>query len=454
MSNTSLRAHLHGMLVLVVVSASPNLYATGADKMPDETADANASSVVETLPDESPGAEAPSDMEPLPDESGEAEALVPVEPVTDEPAETLSGIRYREAITELESAQGAYAAPMSETLLGLGIALQRDENHSEAIRAFRRGIHLARINDGLYTPGQIPMLQREIASHLALGQYADADERQAYLYRVQMRSQAAGITRAQAFMQQAQWQYTAYRLALDGQAYARVMSMWDLYRLALTDIMGREGETSPMLLQPLEGMLLAQYLIADYDLQSLNASSSSPDSFSMQNQQNRFNAYRAQSYKRGQAVIQAIYDIQRQRHGDHSMETATSRAMLGDWMLWHGEREAAMKAYREAVAELTPREDAEVSLAELFGEPAELPAIEGASRLPMTVAPEDANLQLQFGVDKRGKVVELERVDENELNEAAANRVMRALRRTQFRPRLAMGEPQDTETVTRAYEIQ
>ena len=297
------------------------------------------------------------------------------------------------------------------------------------------------------------MLQREIASHLALGQYAEADERQAYLYRVQMRSQEAGITRARAFMQQAQWQYTAYRLALDGQAFARVMSMWDLYRLALTDIMSREGDTSAMLLEPLEGMLLAQYLIADFDMQSLNNAGGSADGFSLQHQQNRFSAYRAQSYKRGRAVIQAIYDIQKAQHGDHSLETARSRAMLGDWMLWHGERDAAMKAYREAVAELTPREDAEVSLLSLFGEPEELPSIEGASQLPEPVDPEQANLRLQFGVDSRGKVVDLERIDENELNDAMANRVMRQLRRTQFRPRLAMGEPQDTETVTRAYEI-
>ncbi len=417
MSRTLLQGRLRGVLLSIALAAAQGFAATGQDDSPGQSARAET-------------------------------------PAHDETVAAIGGSRYREAITELESSQGAYAAPMSETLLGLGIALQSEDNHREAIRAFKRGIHLSRINDGLYTPGQIPMLQREIASHLALGQYAEADERQAYLYRVQMRSQPAGITRAQAFIQQAQWQYTAYRLALDGQAYARVMSMWDLYRLALTDIMGREGNSSSLLLEPLEGMLLAQYLIADYDAQSLNSSASNADGFPMQNQQNRFNAYRAQSYKRGQAVIQAIYDIQKAQHGDHSPETATSRAMLGDWMLWHGERESAMKAYREAVAELTPREDAEVSLAALFGEPVELPDIEGARQLPAPAKPEEANLQLQFRVDKRGKVVDLERVDENELNEAAANRIMRKLRKTQFRPRLAMGEPQDTEAVTRAYEIQ
>lgn len=360
---------------------------------------------------------------------------------------------YQRSITMLESSQGAYAAQLPESLLSLGIALQRSENHQEAVTVFRRGVHLARINDGLHSVSQIPMLQREIASHLALGQYAEADERQAYLYRVQMRSQEAGTDRAQAFIQQAQWQLTAYQLDLESQGYARIMSMWDLYRLALNDIIDQEGPTSPLLLEPLEGMLVAQYLIADYDITS-SGYSGNPDSFSMQHQRNRFNAYRAQSYKRGQAVIQAIYDIQKAEHGSHSRETAQSKILLGDWLLWHGERSAAFNAYRDAVVELTPRDDAEAILASLFDEPVELPTLAGVSKLPPAAKNERANLMLQFSVNARGRVVDLERVDEGEVSDAKANRIMRTLRRTQFRPKLAMGEPQDTQTVVRAYEVQ
>lgn len=127
--------------------------------------------------------------------------------------------------------------------------------------------------------------------------------------------------------------------------------------------------------------------------------------------------------------------------------------MLGDWVFWFGDREAAMNAYSEAIAELVARGDAELELASMFDEPVELPNLEGARQLPPTAEPERANLLLEFGVNQRGKVYDLERVDESELNDAKANRIMRSLRKTQFRPRLAMGEPQDTETVTRAYEI-
>ncbi|MEP5567155.1 MAG: hypothetical protein ABJN62_04915 [Halioglobus sp.] len=364
--------------------------------------------------------------------------------------EAISSDDYERAIADLESAQGAYASQLPEYLLSLGLSLQKSGNHQAAISAFKRGVHLARINDGLYSAQQIPLLQREMASHMALGQYAEADERQLYLYRVQMRSMESGITRAQAFIQQAQWQHNAFSLALDGQGYARLMSMWDLYRLALNDIVDRQGATSQLLKEPLEGMLLSQYLIASYDVQGINGAG---DNFSMQNQLNRFNAYRAQSYQKGQAVIRAIYDVEAANHGINSQGTIEAKVMLGDWVFWFGKREPAINAYAEAIAELVARGDAESDIALLFDTPVELPNFDGARHLPQVAENERANLLLTFGVDERGKVYNLERVDDNDLNESKAIRLMRNLRRTQFRPRLAMGEPQNTETVTRAYEI-
>ena len=363
------------------------------------------------------------------------------------------GDSYRQAITDLESAQGAYATQLPEQLLGLGLSLQNAGQHEEAVRVFKRGVHLARVNDGLYSAQQIPMLQREIASHIALGQFAEADDRQHYLYRVQMRSMEGGMHRAQAFMQQAQWQHSAYRLALDGQGFARLMSMWDLYRLALNDIVERQGETSSELIKPLEGMLLAQYLIAAYDLDDI-ASQNSPDNFSMQNQMNRFYAYRSQGYQKGRAVIQAIYDVEQKNHGENSEQTAGAHILMGDWMLWHGQSETALNAYRNAIAELVARGDAEQEIDAIFGQPVALPNYDGARHLPQIVPAEQANLLVEFDVNKQGKVLNLERVDESDLDKGKANRILRSLRKTRFRPRLAMGEPQDTEKVTRAYEIQ
>ena len=139
---------------------------------------------------------------------------------------------YQNAIEEIESSQGAYAGGLSESLYSLALSLQSQGRHAEAIKLFRRGVHLTRINEGLYCPQQIPLLQGEIASHIAAQNYALADERQHYLYRVQMRSLGSGDALTDALMQQAKWQYNAYQLDQGPQAYTHLMAMRDLYQQA------------------------------------------------------------------------------------------------------------------------------------------------------------------------------------------------------------------------------
>ena len=356
-----------------------------------------------------------------------------------------------DAISRLESDQGAYAAGLPEQLLSLGLNLQRQGRHSEAVGVFKRGVHLARINGGLYCQEQLPLLESEIASHLALGQYAEADERQRYMYRVQVRSLNSGRPRTLAFMQQANWQFNAYRLGVGEQEFGRLMSMWDLYRLALNDIATREGDTSLNLLPPLHGMLQAQYLISSYSGESSSNGFSYGESYVDQQQQNRFNAFRTQSYKKGRAVILAIYDIERAHHGADSVEAAESLVMLGDWLLWHEERDAAQQAYADAFAELVKRDDAQEHIARIFGEPAALPDVDGIRPLPTAVSGGD--IVLEFGVTREGRVVDLERIDDNDVSEGKANRLMRTLRKTRFRPRFETGEAVGTDNIVRAYNI-
>ncbi len=362
------------------------------------------------------------------------------------------GEDFRRAIRSLESSQGAYASQLSEYLGSLGLNLQRRGEHREAVEAFKRGVHLARVNDGLYSVQQIPLLEREIASHVALGEYTVADERQAYLYRVQMHNFNAGSDRARAFAQQADWQYKAFRLGLDKDSYNRLISMWDLNNLALNDIVEKEGQTSPRLVAPLRGMLQAQYLISDYNIDEVYYAMNSSEAMTTQPSMNRFNLYRSQSFRKGESVAQAIYDIQASNYGADSPEAAEARALRGDWMLFHGQRQAAQEAYQQAVGELAGRADAEAQRETLFGQAVELPDDDTVRNLPPAIEPRDGVLVVQFSVSATGRVGDLERLDKSQLNDGDANRIMRTLRHTRFRPRLDESGPVDSEVV-RAYAI-
>ena len=397
-------------------------------------------------------------VERAPAESGSAGPeggldLRDAEPPPDGPvvSQSILSQPFLDAIHRLEGDDGAYAEGLSEHLLGLGLTLQRQGRHGEALNAFKRGVHLARINHGLYSAEQIPLLKAEIASHLALGDLSVADERQQYLYRVQVRSLDRGEVMARALMQQAHWQYSAYRLGVGGPGFMRLMNMWDLYRLALNDIVSREGESSSDLLPPLHGMLRTQYLITSYRGEEQSSGFSAGESYVGSVEYNRFNAYRNDSYDKGRAVIQAIHDIGQE--AEDPVAAAESLIMLGDWFLWNDKRQSAMQAYQDAMAELATLKDAQQEMERLLGEPVALPSLEGLNPLPRSVEPDAADILLEFGVTSAGRVSDLERIDDNEEYDGVANRLMRLLRKTPFRPRFHAGEPVTTEKIVRAYAV-
>jgi hypothetical protein len=357
---------------------------------------------------------------------------------------------YRREIAELELSGGAYSPALTEPLLELGTALQRAGLHEEAVRVLRRSLHLARINDGLYSQAQLAMLEAEIRSHIALGQFSEADERHRYLYRVQQRT-LDSPRRGLALMRQARWQRRAYDLALDEDGFGRLQNMWNLYRMALADLAEHQGEASVQLMAPLYGMLEAQYLLSSHS-QDNRPDVYGREAFRNSMEDGRFHAYRSQSYKQGNAVLQAMLDLQRVQPDAGPEGPAHALILQGDWHLWHGKLDEAMETYRAAMEELAALDDAQARTQRLLGTPQPLPALANLRPLPAPLETGDGDLLIEFGVDAFGKVQDLRRLDEQAANDAAANRLLRKLRRTRFRPRFVDGQAVATTEILWRYD--
>ncbi|TCO74665.1 hypothetical protein [Chromatocurvus halotolerans] len=375
----------------------------------------------------------------------------PEEPGTLQTNRTQAISRYRDVITRLEDEGGAYNPALTEPLLELGMALQQSGMHAEAIDLLKRGVHLARINNGLYSEIQLALLESEIKSHLALGQFEEADDRHRYLYRVQQRT-LTDAGRGFAFMQQAKWQRRAYELELDENGFNRLINMWNLHRMALTEFAEADGDGSPTLLPPLHGMLRAQYLMSG-SMGENSAGRFQRAGFRIRgDDEGRLYAYRGQSYKQGDSVIRAIFDVRAAQADSTPLARAEVLAMMGDWRLWHGRYTEALDAYAEAIIELASVDGAEEGLQTLFGAPVALPALEGIRPLPEPASPDTADLLLEFTVDERGRVRDLTRLDDSEASVGIVNRIMRTLRATPFRPRFDTGEPVATTGIQWAYD--
>ena len=161
---------------------------------------------------------------------------------------------------------GAYDPRRQESLWNTAIELQAQGRHEEAIPVLKQATHLSRINEGLNAASQLPYLRAEIQSYRALDELALADERNAYLSRIERQALLSGPEKIDALLRQAEWhQYALLEDIDDDEAIqARMGKAWNFYRRALNESVATYGENSADLLPALHGMVRAQYLLAGH----------------------------------------------------------------------------------------------------------------------------------------------------------------------------------------------
>jgi len=255
---------------------------------------------------------------------------------------------YRGYIESMETNAGAFAPGLTEQLLGLGLNLQALDRHAEAAKVLKRGVHVSRVQSGLYAADQIPLLRAEIRSLIALGRFDEVDEHQRYLARVESEALTGTPASIAALIDQGEWAEQAWDLRLgDQEAHPEHLARsWEYYRLAYNQSTQLYGERSLELVKPLEGMLRLQYRFAD--LQRENASNSPFDG----------SGYRQTSalggaYRRGEAVLSTIFGL-KMVNGSSAGEQARDLTRLGDWARWMGRRSDSRSYYDKAWRRLTP----------------------------------------------------------------------------------------------------
>ena len=255
---------------------------------------------------------------------------------------------YRSYIESMETSGGAFAPGLTEQLLGLGLNLQALDRHAEAAKVLKRGVHVSRVQSGLYAADQIPLLRAEIRSLIALGMFDDVDEHQRYLARVESEALTGTPASIAALIDQGEWAEQAWDLRLGDQEAQpeHLARSWEYYRLAYNQSTQLYGERSLELLKPLEGMLRLQYRFAD--LQRENASNRPSDGASY-----RQTSALGGAYRRGEAVLSTIFGL-KFMNGSSAGEQARDLTRLGDWARWMGRRSDSRSYYDKAWRRITP----------------------------------------------------------------------------------------------------
>ena len=255
---------------------------------------------------------------------------------------------YRQYIESMEESAGAFAPGLTEQLLGLGLNLQALDRHAEAAAVLKRGVHVSRVQSGLYAADQIPLLKAEIRSLIALNQFDAVDERQRYLARVESEALEGTPASIAALLDQGAWAEQAWELRLGEQEAhpEHLARSWEYYRLAYNQSVQLYGSQSMALLAPLEGMLRLQYRFAGMQRASTTGSTFDSSSF-------RQTSAMGGVYRRGEAVLMAIQSLKR-ANAVPAGEEAYDLARLGDWARWMGRRSDARRYYDQAWQRITP----------------------------------------------------------------------------------------------------
>jgi tetratricopeptide (TPR) repeat protein len=93
---------------------------------------------------------------------------------------------YEQRINQLEAAHGVFDISILPELIGMGVYFQEQQNHQQATDAFQRALYIIRVNDGLYSTRQLPLLDFLIESNSARGEWkqvADNYDMMHWLYR-------------------------------------------------------------------------------------------------------------------------------------------------------------------------------------------------------------------------------------------------------------------------------
>ena len=195
--------------------------------------------------------------------SASAQALqlsrqMPADAVAASTPESLSS--YQQAIEQLEYDHGVYDSRLIEALQGLGAQLLLADDPLAAREVYSRALQISRINDGLYSETQVPIIERIIDIDLDLENWDAVDRQYAYLENLFGKLYTTDDPRLEKSLRKlVAWHLDASNVNLEGKRLDHLRSLNRLYKLRLAVTLNTLGPDDPMSQFLTRRVALSQY---------------------------------------------------------------------------------------------------------------------------------------------------------------------------------------------------
>ena len=372
-------------------------------------------------------------------------------------AASANEVAQQQRLDEIEQMLGPYSDALAEPLAGLGRSYHNRGELAKALATYRRALQVVRINDGLYSERQTPILRALLDIHRSSGDLQALDARYDYFFRLYGNGQPPYTElRMRAALAYLRWQREALRLHVDADPARRLLNLYrlneDLLESVALDAEADRRWRSELTLSQVRNL----YLLSDrYEprLEELGTPPASPlaaqDWQEEDFYQRRLENLHRGSLSRGAALLRQAIDAG-PGAGD-GLEKAALYLELGDWYQWHGRFSSAGEHYAMVVSLLEKAGRPDL-LQTWLGEPVELPD-NGAFWQPRESdrAETAMRLGLQFDVSERGRAGNFVVLEADPERQRLTARLQRKLAGIRFRPRWVNGSPEAVSKLRRDY---
>jgi hypothetical protein len=389
---------------------------------------------------------------------------------------------YENQLSELQISGGPFSPDLFQVLLDLGTQHQQIGDHETAIEIFDRAEYISRINDGLDNPNQFASFEKTIESHLAMGDLANANQKQRYLLSLgEQNFGASNLTSLPILVSIAEQNMLRFNQVISRprepvydfrfgsnnspagfgsggrrrsllnskeRVFGNLSIAQQNYYRAIGTLLYNKKFFDPQLLKLeyslLETLFMAAYRSAildesDYYLSERSKSTGSLVSFS-RNSRHSFNYYEGKNvFERMQVYIANNPDADTLQLVDTIME-------YGDWNLLFNKGTSARRKYAEAWQLMQDLGVGNETLESIYRPqiPVHLPRFTAKpnTREKFSISPEteleyEGYVDIAFTISKYGRTKQVEILNsEGEITRQIESRLRRFIRNSPFRPRL------------------
>ena len=347
--------------------------------------------------------------------------------------------RYEQDIKYYESEGGAYDSVLAESLFGLGKAYQEAEDHSKAIEYFKRSWHINKINEGLYSLTQEPILREIIKSQSAMGDWEATAAGFDTLYLINARTYGEQDPRMIPLLDElTQWHLYAY-VRKDKADQSHLVLSQALTSRAISLIQTHASETDLRLVNLLRFKALSSYYMAQMleSGHSVSSRSLELNRESLLDEQKERAAAVGDSYRNGRKSYEKIIKVLHSNPEVTKFDKANAYAELGDWFLLFDRRESAKRAYTDALALFDDETEKAEAHKRLFGTLHSLPTNTPINKFYQPRLGSDIFVQAKFnttrsGYTRRTELISVEPASAD--TKAKRIKMKRVIRSNRFRP--------------------